>query len=81
LSSSSSLAHPFHAALEALNTHPLAYTFASFVFMQLMEEQMLPSLRKLEAQCAEYHEYAVTSQTHERLKRFCVAWDYQACQK
>lgn len=46
---------------------------------QLMEQELVPSLRKLEAQCAEYHEYAVTSQTHERLKRFCIAYEYSEC--
>jgi structural maintenance of chromosome 2 len=48
---------------------------------QLMEQELLPSLRRLEQQCAAYHEYAVTSQSHERLRRFCVAYDYHACRE
>lgn len=48
---------------------------------QLMEQELLPSLRRLEQQCAAYHEYAVTSQAHERLRRFCVAYDYHACRE
>ncbi len=44
-----------------------------------MNEELLPSLRTLERQCAQYHEYAVTSQNHERLKRFCIAYEYTQC--
>ena len=43
-----------------------------------MNSEMLPSLAKLEAQCAAFHEYAVLSQAAERLKRFLVAHDYHA---
>jgi len=48
---------------------------------QLMAQELLPSLARLERQCAAYHEYAVTSQAHERLRRFCVAYDYYACRE
>lgn len=47
----------------------------------LMDEELLPTLRLLERQCAQYHEYAVTSQAYERLKRFCVAHEYTMCQR
>lgn len=43
---------------------------------QLMDRELLPSLRKLEVQCEQYHEYAVTSARHEALKRLCVAHNY-----
>jgi structural maintenance of chromosome 2 len=48
---------------------------------QLMEQELLPSLRRLEQQCAAYHDYAVASQKHEKLRRFCVAYDYHACRE
>ncbi|KAI8462562.1 MAG: structural maintenance of chromosomes protein 2 [Monoraphidium minutum] len=47
----------------------------------LMDEELLPTLALLEKQCATYHEYAVTSQAYERLKRFCVAHEYNLCQR
>ncbi|GBF88023.1 structural maintenance of chromosomes 2-like [Raphidocelis subcapitata] len=46
---------------------------------QLMNDELLPTLKLLERQCAQYHEYAVTSQAYERLKRFCVAHEYSIC--
>ncbi|WIA16380.1 hypothetical protein OEZ85_013075 [Tetradesmus obliquus] len=48
---------------------------------ELMNTELLPSLRKLEKQCEQYHEYAVTSQRNEMLKRLCVANDYMQTQK
>ncbi len=48
---------------------------------QLMNEELLPTLKLLEKQCAQYHEYAVTSQAYERLKRFCVAHEFHMCQR
>lgn len=38
-----------------------------------MNTELLPSLAKLERQCEQYHEYAVTSSRNEQLKRLCVA--------
>jgi hypothetical protein len=49
--------------------------------LQLMNTELLPSLRKLEKQCEQYHEYAVTSQRNDMLKRLCVANDYMQTQK
>lgn len=46
-----------------------------------MNEELLPTLKLLEKQCAQYHEYAVTSQAYERLKRFCVAHEFHMCQR
>ncbi|KAF6256242.1 structural maintenance of chromosomes protein 2 [Scenedesmus sp. NREL 46B-D3] len=48
---------------------------------ELMNTELLPSLRKLEKQCEQYHEYAVTSQRNDMLKRLCVANDYMQTQK
>lgn len=48
---------------------------------QLMDRELLPSLRKLEQQCEEYHEYAHLSQRNEALKRQCVAFNYMETQK
>jgi hypothetical protein len=46
-----------------------------------MDRELLPSLRKLEQQCEEYHEYAHLSQRNEALKRQCVAFNYMETQK
>lgn len=51
------------------------------VCLQLMDRELLPSLRKLEQQCEEYHEYAHLSQRNEMLKRQCVAYNYMETQK
>jgi hypothetical protein len=51
------------------------------LLLQLMNTELLPSLRKLEKQCEQYHEYAVTSQRNDMLKRLCVANDYMQTQK
>lgn len=46
-----------------------------------MNQELLPSLHKLEKQCEQYHEYAVTSQKNEQLRRLCVAHDYMTTQR
>lgn len=43
---------------------------------QVINVELRPALQKLEKDCAQYHEYAVLSQNLERLKRFCIAYDY-----
>eukprot|EP00775_Hariotina_reticulata_P003904 gene3904-4158_t len=48
---------------------------------ELMNTELLPSLHKLEKQCEQYHEYALTSQRNELLKRLCVANEYMMTQK
>ncbi len=48
---------------------------------KVLEDELLPSLRKLEAQVSQYHEYAVTCQAVERLKRFVVAHRYYSSQR
>lgn len=46
-----------------------------------MNTELMPSLHKLERQCEQYHEWAVSSQRHEALRRQCVAHDYMTTLK
>eukprot|EP00878_Enallax_costatus_P012275 GHUV01012822.1.p1 GENE.GHUV01012822.1~~GHUV01012822.1.p1 ORF type:complete len:987 (+),score=463.32 GHUV01012822.1:251-3211(+) len=48
---------------------------------ELMNTELLPTLQKLEKQCEQSHEFAMTSQKNERLRRLCVAHDYMSTRR
>lgn len=49
--------------------------------MQVINEDLLPTLATLDRQRQQYIEYATMSGSVERLKRFVIAFDYTRCER
>lgn len=48
---------------------------------QVLDVELRPNLETLRKQCGQYNEWASLTANRERLKRFCIAYDYVECAK
>ena len=52
-----------------------------YPFMQVLNEDILPALEKLRAERSQYMQWQAASAQQDRLKRFCVAYQYQQAEQ